>query len=190
MNFDKSIKPGPKSVVWSFDTNAISIVQKLYANIYPEFASQILSNQVYVSHTLKYSTIQWHGKTLLSNLNKSAKNCFVIAKPHFNFVSQNNIGFESEEIRLAEIDYFLTHSVSLPSNSQPIINILACAKWPLMHPEHEKYGNPVKLWYRSMYEHQQSNKYFLASSISSEVIFTTEDDHGETICISIPVLDK
>ena len=69
MNFDKSIKPGPKSVVWSFDTNAISIVQKLYANIYPQLASQILSNQVYVSHTFrKYSTIQWHGKTLVSNL--------------------------------------------------------------------------------------------------------------------------
>ena len=66
MNFDKSIKPGPKSVVWSFDTNAISIFQKLYANIYSEFASQILSNQVYVSHTFrKYSTIQWHGKMLV-----------------------------------------------------------------------------------------------------------------------------
>ena len=113
-----------------------------------------------------------------------------MAKPHFNFGFHNNTGFEDKEIRLAEINYFLTHSVSLPNNSQPITNILACVKWPLKHCEYEKYGNPVKLWYRSIYEHQQSNKYLLASSISSEVIFTTEDDHGVTICISIPVIDK
>lgn len=41
---------------------------------------------------------------------------------------------------LAEIDYFFTHYVNLPANLQPIIHLLACARWPLMYSVHKKYG--------------------------------------------------
>ena len=96
-----------------------------------------------------------------------------MAKPHFGFASSTDNGFETQE-RLAKIDYFLTHSISLPNNLQPIVNLLACARCPLIYTVHEKYGNTVKLWYRSLFEPQHINRFLLASNISSQVIFTTK----------------
>ena len=86
--FDDSIRPGPKPILGSFNTDSISIVKRLYAKLYPDFESQILDGQVNISYTFrKYSVIHWHGKTLSSNLNKNAKNCLVMASPHFDFTS-------------------------------------------------------------------------------------------------------
>ena len=187
--FANVTKPGPKSTLGSFTTESIPIMKRLYAKLYPDFESQILDSQVYVSYTFrKYSTIQWHGKTLTSNLNKNAKNCLLMALPHFNFSSSGDTGQQSGE-RLAEVDYFLTHSMILPDNPQPLLHLFACVKWPMMHSQHEKYGNPVKVWYRNLYEHQQMNKFLLVSNISSRVVFALQTDHGIPICATVPVID-
>ena len=59
----------------------------------------------------------------------------------------------------------------------------------MMHPQHDKYGKPVRLWYKNLYEPQTVN-FILASSISARVIYSTEKDpHGETVCITVPVIN-
>ena len=116
------------------------------------------------------------------------KNCLIMALPHFNFTSGVDTGQRTGE-RLAEVDYFLTHSLILPNNLQRLLHLFACVKWPMMHSQHEKYGNTVRVWYRSLYEHQQINKFLLASNISSRVIFALQDDHGIPVCATVPVID-
>ena len=74
--------------------------------------------------------------------NKNAKNCYVYAFPPFQFTSSNPSEFEDKE-RLAEIDYFLEHSIKLSESSNPQPHLLACAKWPMIHPHYDKYGKPV-----------------------------------------------
>ena len=162
---------------------------RLYAKLYPDFESQILDGQVYISYTFrKYSVIHWHGKILSSNLNKNAKNCLVMASPHFDFTSSVGSGQQFGE-RLAEVDHFLTHSLILLNNSQPLFHLFARVKWPMMHSQHEKYGNPVKVWYRNLYEYQNDNNLVLASNISSWVVFAIQSDHGEPTCVTVSVIN-
>jgi len=59
----------------------------------------------------------------------------------------------------------------------------------MMHSQHEKYGNPVKVWYKNLYEHQQMNTFLLVSNISLRVIFALQTDHGIPICVTVPVID-
>ena len=157
--------------------------------VYPDFESWILDGQVYISYTFrKYSVIHLHGKILSSNLNKNAKNCLVMASPHFDFTLSVGLAQRFSE-RLAEIDHFLTCSLILPSNSKPLFYSFARVKWPMMHSQHEKYGNPVKVWYRNLYEHQNDNNLVLASNISSRVVFAIQSNHGEPTCVTVPVID-
>ena len=55
---------------------------------------------------------------------------------------------------------------------------LACAKWPMIHPQYDKYGKPVRLWYKNLYEPQIVNNFILVSSVSARVIYNTERLHA------------
>ena len=111
-----------------------------------------------------------------------------MASPHFDFTSSVGLAQQFGE-RLAEVDHFLTHSLILPNNSLPLFHLFAHLKWPMMHSQHKKYGNPVKIWYRNLYEHQNDNNLVLASNISSRVVFAIQNDHGEPTCVTVPVID-
>ena len=65
-----------------------------------------------------------------------------MASPHFDFTSSVGSGQQFGE-RLAEVDHFLTHSLILLNNSQPLFHLFARVKWPMMHSQQKKYGSLV-----------------------------------------------
>ena len=178
--FDDSIKPGPKSVLGMFTTDSMPILHKLYTKLYP---TEISDSEVPFTFK-KYSTVTWHGKQLNSNFNKSAKSTYMYASPPFQFTSSSLSEFEDKE-RLAKIDYFLVHSIKSSNNSDVKPHFLTCAKWPMIHPQCDKYGKPVQSWYNNLYEPQVVNRFILLTDISSRVIFCVEKDY----VITVPVID-
>ena len=105
---------------------------------------------------MKYSAIKWHGKNFTSALNKNAKNYFVFLAPPFPFASMTP-AFEDQE-RLAEIQYYLVHTISLPGESEPKSHLLACIKSPRIHPKRDHFGKPVEVWCNSVFEADPVNK--------------------------------
>ena len=42
--------------------------------------------------------------------------------------------------------------MKLCESTDPKPHLLACAKWPMIHPQYDKYayGKPVRLWYKNL----------------------------------------
>ena len=55
----------------------------------------------------------------------------------------------------------------------------------MIHPQCDKYGKPVRSWYKNLYEPQVVNSFILLTGISSRVIFCVEKDY----VITVPVID-
>ena len=124
-SFDESVLPGPKSVIGSLSSDSIVCLRHLYSKLYPAHKNDFQDGKISIPSTFrKYSTISWQGKCLSSSLNRNAKNPFVFVVPPFSFGPTKHVGFEGEE-RLAEIDFFLVHSVILPNSQEPNSHLLA-----------------------------------------------------------------
>ena len=116
-SFDESVVPGPKSVLSSLSADSIICLCQLYSRLCPPYEEQLHEGQASISSTFrKYSGITWQGKNLTTTLNKNAKNPFVFVVPPFPFTT--SFATDKEE-RLAEIDFFLMHSVVLPNTQEP-----------------------------------------------------------------------
>ena len=137
----------------------------------------------------KYPGITWRGKCLTSSLNKNVKNPFVFVVPPFSFGHCRNDAASEGEERLAEIEYFLLHSVTLPNSQQPNSNLLACCRWPLLHPNRHYFGKPVQIWCTDIYETLSINRFFLASTIRSRAIAGVNVVAGEHVRIAIPLVE-
>lgn len=154
--------------------------------MYPLYDQQFTEGQIYLPSTFhKFSSITWHGKFLTSNLSKK---CFVYVTPPFPFTSSELSEIDGHN-RLAEIDYFLLHTISLPDTLEPKQHLPACARWPMIHPKRHYFGKPVDVWCTSVYEPQSKNRLFLASAISSRVIISSDKLHGESVCIAISLVE-
>ena len=90
-----------------------------YTQSMSNFSGQVKFS--YLPYLEKYCTIKWHRKMLTSTLNKNAKNCFVI----FPLITTVSSAFREREM-LAEVQYFLLHTIALPGDSAPISELLAC----------------------------------------------------------------
>ena len=53
--------------------------------------------------------------------------------------------FREREI-LAEVQYFLFHTIALPGDSAPISDLLACLLWPMIRKKRNHFGKPVEVW--------------------------------------------
>lgn len=187
--FDESVLPGTKSVI---DSNSSELFQtclsNLYRKLYPSHERLFRDREVFIPSTFrKYSTIKWHGKSLTSVLNKNAKNCFVFLPPPFPFTGVMP-AFGDEE-RLAEIQYFFLHTISLPHECEPKPHLFACLKWPMIHPKRDHFGKPVEVWCNSVFEAEPVNRFCLASTISSRAIISSEVLHGECVRIAVPLVE-
>ena len=147
--FDQSVVPGAKSII---DSNSTELFQdclcKLYSKLYPLYEHLFRQHEVFIpSIYRKYSNIKWRGKKLTSLLNKNATNCFVFLVPPFPFTCDKSSEFEGQE-RLAEIKYFLVHTytISIPGEAESKSHLLACLKWPMIHPKRNHFGKPVEVW--------------------------------------------
>ena len=167
--FDESIVPGPKSVIGSLSADSIICLHHLYSKLYLAYGNQFQEDKCL--YHLPYSSITWRGKSLTSTLNQNARNPFVFVAPPFSFASGIRTEFTGEE-RLAEIDFFLMHSVVLPESLEPKSHLLACAKWPIVHHNRFYFGKPVEVWCNNIYEPQAINRFFLASTITARAIIS------------------
>ena len=188
-SFDESVLPGTKSIIDSISSELFqTCLNNLYGKLYPSHERLFRDGKIFIPSTFrKYSTIKWHGKSLTSVLNKNSKNCFVFLAPPFPFTSSTPVFGDQE--RLAEIQYFLLHTISLPSESEPKSHLLACLKWPMIHPKRDHFGKPVQVWCNSVFEVDPVNRYSLASMISSRAIISSEILCGECVRIAIPLVE-
>ena len=132
--------------------------------------------------------IKWQGKKLTSLLYKNATNCFVFLVPPFPFTCDKSSVIEGQE-RLAEIKYFLVHTISIPGEAESKSHLLACLKWPMIHPKRNDFGKPVEVWCNSVFEPQPVNDYCLASTISYRAIISSELLCNERVLVAIPVVE-
>lgn len=138
-------------MIGSLAADSIACLRQLYSKLYPNYAAQFSEGQISLSSTFrKYSDITWQGKNLTSTLNKNAKNPFVFVVPLFFFTISVPTEFKGKE-RLAVIDFFVVHSVVLPNTQEPKSHLLACDKWPMVHPEHLYFGKPIEVWCHNIY---------------------------------------
>ena len=173
-SFDVSVTPGPKSVIRSLLPDLVKCLSKLYSKLYPSYSHLLDKGKIFVPSTFKrYSTIKWHGHSLNISIHGQHKGCYVFVTPPFQFPSGSSSEFESPE-RLAEIEYFMSQTISLPGASEPCSHLLACVLWPMIHPNCHHYGKPVQVWSKEIYEPHIMNKFILASSISSRAIISFE----------------
>ena len=109
--------------------------------------------------------------------------------PPFSFGHHSrDAEFEGEE-RLAEVDFFLIHSVSLPKSQEPNSHLLACCRWPLPHPNRHYFGKPIQIWCTDIYETQSINRFFLACTITARAIIGIEAICGEHVRVAIPLVE-
>ena len=116
------------------------------------------------------------------------KQCYVFAVPPFPFPCSSSSAFEAPE-RLAKIEYFMLHTISLPGHTDPCSHLFACMFWPMVHPNLHHYGKPVQVWSKDIYEPHLMNKFCLASCISSRAIMSYDRLQDECVCIAIPVVE-
>ena len=189
VGFDQSVLPGAKFVIASLSEDMIQSLCKLYSKLYPSCEHLFNEGQIFIPSTYKkYSTVKWHGKKLVSVSNKSSKNCYVFLSPPFPFTSSRECEFEGKE-RLAKIEYFLLHTISMPSASEPKSHLLACLQWPMVHPDRHHFGKPVEVWCNSVYEPQPSNKFCLVSDIACRAIISADCVSGERVIIAVPIIE-
>ena len=81
------------------------------------------------------------------------------------------------------------HSVVLPGTQEPKSHLLACAKWPMVHPKHLYFGKPIEVWCHNIYEHHSINRFFLASTITARAVISTKKVSGEQVGIAIPLIE-
>ena len=189
-SFDKSVVPGPKSFIGSLTSDSITCLCQLYSKLYPNYEKDFQEGKVFIPSTVKkYPSITWRGKCLTSSLNKNAKNPFVFVVPPFSFGHCRNDAWSVGEERLAEVVFFLLHSVTLPNSQQPNSHLLACCRWPLLHPNRYHFGKPVQVWCRDIYETLPINRFLLASAICSRAIVGVDSVGGEHVRIAIPLVE-
>ena len=51
----------------------------------------------------------------------------------------------------------LVHSIKLCESTDPKPHLSAYTKWAMIHPQYDKYGKPVWLWCKNLYEPQIVN---------------------------------
>ena len=188
--FNQSVVPGTKSIIDSNSTELFqNYLRKLYSKLYPLYEDIFREREVFIPSTYrKYFNIKWHGKILTSLLNKNATNCFVFPVSPFPFTSSITSEFDGQK-RLAEIEYFLVHTISIPGEAEPKSHLLACLKWPMIHPERNHFGKPVEVWCNSVFEPQPANNYCVASTISRRAIISSELFCDERLRIAIPIVE-
>ena len=108
--------------------------------------------------------------------------------PPFQFTTSASSKFENKN-RLAEIDFFLVHSIVLPESPQAKSHLLVSVKWPLIHPQRHYFGKPVEVWCSNVYEPDEKYIFLLASAISSRAIISIDSVSSENVCIAVPIIE-
>ena len=79
----------------------------------------------------------------------------------------------------------------LPNIPEPKTHLLACIKWPRIHPNSSTFGKPIELFYTGSYEELYVNRFVLASSIATRAIVGIEklSGTGQHVRVAIPLVE-
>ena len=189
--FNTEIKPGSKSTICALSEDHMIVLKHLYSTLYPEYSHQLLSGEIIIPTVYrKYSYIIWKGHRLKSTSHENSMNPYILASPTFEFTTHNvDIYTVCQEcFRPAKIESFILHSIQLSASENPISHLLAFCLWPMEHPEHFRFGKPVEVWCRNLYEPSSSNAIIPVSSFCNPLIISNDVISEECILITIPLL--
>ena len=179
-----------KFVLSILSSDDLIILRSLYAKLYPEYSADICNGIIKLSSTYrKYASLTKNNKHINSMFKRSATNTYyVLACPVFSFTSSDPSEFEGNQ-RPVKLHYFMEHSLLLPGIEKPQTHVLACASWPMVHPDRFAMGKPVEVWCHELYEPNSANSFIPASRISKRVIYSTENLNHENVLVIIPIIE-
>ena len=181
-----------KFVIGSLSTSDISILKmvysKLYTNLSEEFGNGIISLPTTYK---KFASLKWKGSIVSSHMNRSARNCLMLAKPMFVFTTATDEHRDyMGDSRPANILYFLQHSIVLPGSSEPKFHFFVRVTWPMIHPNQFDVGKPVEVWCDNLDEPDSRNSLLPVINFTSRVIFTVDRLFNSKVLVVIPVIDN
>lgn len=177
-----------KYVLAVLTQECIDVLKQVYCKLYPEYKEMILTNKISLNTTVKqFSSIDMNKKKLSSvKEGLQAKVPYVLAKPLFAFGATPSTS--RDELRPAQIQYFIKHSLYLPSNSSPTSHIFAVVHWPLEHPQRHVMGKPVEVWCNTVYEPTMINHFLFLENIKCRVITACDIVNDEEVLVVIPLI--
>lgn len=89
----------------------------------------------------------------------------------------------------AQVQYFISHSISLPS-SPPISysHLFAIVRWPQLHPQRHAMGKPVEVYCNNLFEPMIENHILSVQHIASRLAVAYDSVGDEEVLIIIPLL--
>ena len=149
-----------------------SLVQ-MYAQLFNVQEASISSSSVY--EKLKCASI--FGKQLGSWRSRMASSSLV-------FITLKE--FNNDAIKIARINYFCKHSVSINQVHKVILLLNLC--WLKEHPKSSIFGEPTTIWYTDLFE--SINYIFLPIQfVHCRAISLVEKLDGETVLYALPLVD-
>ena len=181
---------GSKSTLCTLSAELLVVLKRLYSELYPAYSAEILNGQIYIPTMYrKYSYIIWKGHRLHSVCCKGSNNPYILATPLFKFTTStstiNAISCTESVARPAQLQYFLSHSISLSGSEKS--HILAHCLWPMEHPRKSSIGKPVEIWCKELYEPAVANTIVPVSTFSSHVIISTDIISNDHVLVTIPL---
>lgn len=192
-NSDKTTTPGRKSILCTLSEEMQIVLRKLYSILYHEYSTEIMNGQIAISTVYrKYFYVTWKGHRLNSVGQDGTKNPYMLAAPVFEFTTStstiNAIVSTESDIRPAQLQYFLSHSITLPGSENPKSHLLANCLWPMKHPQRFSIGKPVEVWCKDLFEPSSINTIIPVDALVNQVIISTDTILDEELLIVIPLL--
>lgn len=188
---DANCRSFSKYVIGSFSQSSISILKAVYSKLYVNYSKEFYDDIITLPTTFKkFASLNWKGYKINSDMNKSARNCFMYAKPMFTFTT--TAGEPTDYLgdsRPAKLLYFLQHSIVLPGCSEPKSHLFGFVTWPMKHPNQFDLGKPVEIWCDNLDEPDSRNFLLPLTNFTSRVIFNVDDLFGSKVLVVIPVID-
>ena len=162
-----SVTLGSKSTISVLSPDEVVVMRKVYAQLYPEYSTRILSGEVFIATAFhKFTYITWNEHRIKSSSCNTSS--YILATPLFEFDSGNQ--HVNDKSRVAKVVYFFTHSVSLPGCNDQKLHTFAYLHWPMNHPDCYKCGKPVELWCNELFEPSNVNCIIPIENITNIVI--------------------
>lgn len=149
-------------------------LQQMYVHLYPHLHGSDLSIP---SSIRKYYTVIGP----LFRYNSSGEGSNVLA----NWAEQAQINTDNQDQTPGKVHYYFTHSIML--NNVLTQHLIAYVMWYEPHPDRNKLGKPLELWYKDMFQTTGPSSYIPIQRISNKFVFCTTKNLNEMIvCPLIP----
>ena len=96
-----------------------------------------------------------------------------------NWADQEDFITANQDHTPGKVQYYFTHSILIDSVLTQ--HLIAHIMWYEPHPNRNKLGKPVEVWYKDMYQTRGMSSYIPIQRISNKFIFCVPEDSNEMI---------